>query len=90
MIQVQADLYNQLIRRIDVSSATVTTLAGVAFAIGSTDGVGSAAIFYNPIGVAMDAAGTVAIVVSGCQWRDTFWAIIDVTSSLILSAVQQL
>ena len=44
---------------------TVTTLAGLALSSGSTDGVGAAARFNLPYGVAMDAAGAVAIVVSG-------------------------
>jgi hypothetical protein len=64
LLSVQADTYNNLIRRIDLSSGTVTTLAGVALSPGSTDGAGPAARFYEPAGVAMDAAGTVAIVVS--------------------------
>jgi hypothetical protein len=54
-----------------MSSRTVTTLAGVPGSAGAMDGVGSAAMFNNPIGVAMDAAGGVAIVVSEIKgsWR---------------------
>jgi hypothetical protein len=61
---LQTDQYNHLIRRIDLSSGAVTTLAGVAGTIGSTNGVGLAAYFNNPCGVAINAAGTAAIVVS--------------------------
>ena len=39
----------------------VTTLAGGSR--GSADGVGGAARFYNPAGIAMDAASGVALVV---------------------------
>jgi hypothetical protein len=46
------------------ASGNVTTLAGVAGTPGSTDGVGSAVKFYFPQGVSLDAAGTVALVVS--------------------------
>ncbi len=45
---------------------TVTTLAGTALSTGTTDGVWTAARFNTPIGVAIDALGTVAIVVSNC------------------------
>jgi hypothetical protein len=46
----------------------VTTLGGVALVYGSTDGFGQAALFNYPRGVDMDAAGTIAIVVSGCAY----------------------
>ncbi len=42
---------------------TVTTLAGNV-TIGSSNGVGTVARFNSPFGVAMDAEGSVAIVVS--------------------------
>lgn len=59
---LQADTENHVIRRVDVASGLVTTLAGKLAAI-STDGVGTAASFYHPSGIAMDAAGAVAFVV---------------------------
>ncbi len=61
---LQADFSNHLIRRVVVSSGNVTTLAGVAGAPGRLNGIGTLAFFNNPIGVTMDAAGTIAIVVS--------------------------
>ena len=51
-----ADSVNQLIRRIDIASATVMTLAGSPAAPGSTDGVGSAARFNGPRGITGDGA----------------------------------
>ncbi len=42
----------------------VSSLAGVAGVPGNSDGVGSLASFGAPTGVAMKAAGSVAIIVS--------------------------
>ena len=53
---------NHLLRRIDIASGTVTTLAGLAGSSGSTDGVGTNARFNGPYHIAMDA-GTFAIAV---------------------------
>jgi len=49
-----ADTGNQLIRKI-TTGAVVTTLAGTAGSIGSANGTGTAALFYNPNGLAVDA-----------------------------------
>ena len=61
-----ADYSNHLIRAIAVSSKTVTTLAGGGSAGGTAsgyaDGVGSAALFKYPIGVAVDAAASTVFV----------------------------
>ena len=62
---LQADTYNHLIRRIDLSSGLVSTLAGTSGSVGSANGLGTVARFDQPVGVAMDNAGTVALVVSG-------------------------
>jgi hypothetical protein len=59
-----ADSYNHTIRRITPAGA-VTTLAGSARVAGSTDGVGSAARFNGPGGVATDVAGNVYVADSG-------------------------
>ena len=50
-----ADEYNHVIRKID-TNANVTTLAGSAGEIGSSDGNGSSALFQYPTEVAVDSA----------------------------------
>jgi sugar lactone lactonase YvrE len=56
-----ADSYNQIIRKI-TPAAVVSTLAGVAGQIGSTDASsGSGARFFYPCGVAVDASGRVYV-----------------------------
>jgi sugar lactone lactonase YvrE len=56
-----ADSYNHLVRKLVIATATVSTLAGSAGALGSTDGTGSAARFYYPDGVASDGAGNLYV-----------------------------
>jgi len=58
-----ADTDNQVIRHI-TSSGEVTTIGGAA-RTGSTDGVGTAARFFNPKGIAADAAGRIYIADRG-------------------------
>jgi hypothetical protein len=53
------DLYvtdsgNHTIRRIDISTGAVTTIAGSAGTNGSADGTGTAATFYSPTGITTD------------------------------------
>ncbi len=55
-----ADTVNHTIRKI-TPAGVVTTLAGLAGSRGSTDGTGSAARFFQPAGVAVDAAGNVYV-----------------------------
>ena len=55
-----ADTDNQIIRKITATGET-TTLAGSG-SVGSADGVGTAATFYNPKDVAVDASGTLYVV----------------------------
>jgi len=43
---------------------TVTTLAGTAGTTGSVNGIGPAARFYSPWGIALDAAATFIFLVS--------------------------
>ncbi len=45
---------NNTIRKIAIATGEVTTLAGTAWPIGSTDGTGSAARFYDPAGITTD------------------------------------
>ncbi len=56
---------NSTIRRIDIASAEVTTLAGSADSRGSADGTGSAARFYNPLGIT--SVGTSLYVTDTCN-----------------------
>jgi hypothetical protein len=50
------DRNNNTIRKVVISTGAVTTLAGSAGSSGGTDGVGSAALFYWPEGIATDGA----------------------------------
>lgn len=49
-----SDSANNTIRKIEISTGTVTTLAGTPGAAGSSDGVGSTALFNTPQGIATD------------------------------------
>jgi hypothetical protein len=49
-----ADTFNYTIRKIDVSSGSVTTIAGSAGSNGNTNGIGTAARFFSPRGLASD------------------------------------
>ncbi len=55
-----ADTHNSTIRRV-TGAGGVSTLAGSAGNSGSADGIGHAARFYRPQGVAVDSAGTVYV-----------------------------
>jgi hypothetical protein len=55
-----ADSNNYTIRQI-TPGGVVTTLAGLAGTFGSADGTGSAALFYQPAGVAVDSSGKVCV-----------------------------
>src|SRR5438477_34586 len=55
-----ADASNSTIRKI-TSAGVVTTLAGTAGVVGSVDGTGSAAQFYYPYAVAVDASANVYV-----------------------------
>ena len=59
-----ADTDNNTIRKI-TSDGVVSTLAGTAGSSGSTDGIGSAALFNGPEGVAVDGSGNVYVADSG-------------------------
>jgi NHL repeat len=61
-----ADRGNHLIRMISASGA-VSTLAGSAEKYGYTDGVGAAARFWYPMGVALDAASNIYVADSSSQ-----------------------
>lgn len=53
-----ADRLNRTVRRI-TSVGVVSTFAGAAQSLGTTDGTGTAARFGEPVGVAVDGAGNV-------------------------------
>jgi sugar lactone lactonase YvrE len=59
-----ADTENQCVRKITVNGV-VSTLAGKAGHPGKGDGMGSAARFNDPRGIAVDAAGTVYVADGG-------------------------
>lgn len=61
--RLQADRVNNCIRRIDLVTYAVTTIAGNPLTEGSTDGTGSEALFYAPLGVAVNPTNMFAIVV---------------------------
>jgi sugar lactone lactonase YvrE len=51
------DTENHTIRKIDIASTNVTTIAGTPRQPGSADGTGSAAAFHEPEGLALDGTG---------------------------------
>jgi sugar lactone lactonase YvrE len=51
---------NMTVRKVS-PAGVVTTVAGAAGSKGSADGIGSAARFYHPVGVAIDASGTLYV-----------------------------
>ena len=53
---------NHLIRHIIISTASVTTLTGVAGSAGSTNGIGTYARFWNPTGISISPDGVYALV----------------------------
>jgi hypothetical protein len=60
---MQGDRSNHLIRLLVISSGVVSTLAGQVGSAGSTNGIGTNAMFYSPWHIALNAAGTFAVVV---------------------------
>jgi sugar lactone lactonase YvrE len=56
-----ADTFNSLIRKVELATTNVTTIAGAPPASGSADGMGSEARFFNPTGVASDGADTLYV-----------------------------
>jgi DNA-binding beta-propeller fold protein YncE len=61
-IALVADTQNHTIRKLVLATGVVTTLAGSPRANGSANGVGPAARFFHPEGVALSADGVIALV----------------------------
>jgi hypothetical protein len=59
-----ADTHNHVIRKI-TTTGVVTTFAGLAGFCGSTDGLGTEALFHSPEGLAVDLAGNVYVADTG-------------------------
>ena len=55
-----ADYNNNVVRKVSAAGVT-TTLAGTPGVVGTTDGPGTAALFYQPSGIAVDADGNVYV-----------------------------
>jgi ELWxxDGT repeat protein len=60
-----ADEQNHCIRVADLAANTVTTLAGNATVFGFADGIGTAARFRNPTGIATDIFGVIYVADKG-------------------------
>jgi hypothetical protein len=70
VLRIQTDFNNHLIRAINMSSRAVTTVSGRLYTVSPyADGLGAYATFNHPTGIALDAAGTVALVVRTCVTR---------------------
>jgi hypothetical protein len=59
------DTSNDTVRKIVIATGAVTTLAGKVRSGGSADGTGTAALFNQPGGVAVDGAGNLYLADSG-------------------------
>ncbi|HMC93215.1 MAG TPA: hypothetical protein VKO16_00440 [Polyangia bacterium] len=59
------DILSETIRRVEIATGVVTTLAGSPGAPGSTDGTGAAARFGGPAGLASDGAGNLFVADAG-------------------------
>jgi hypothetical protein len=62
---LQNEQNGHVIKSINLTSGAITLVAGRQGVGNFSDGIGTLATFYFPLGVAMNAAGTYAIVVSG-------------------------
>ena len=63
-----ADTNNEVIRAVTIATGAVTTLAGQTGIYRSTDGVGAAASFCQPTGLAIDPAGANLYVSDQCGY----------------------
>ena len=65
---VQSDYNFNGVFRVELSSAVGSILAGTGD-VGYANGPGTSSTFYHPQGIGMDAAGSVAVVVSDVAWE---------------------
>ena len=56
-----SDIYKHTIRKVVLATGVMTTLAGSEGVFGTDDGVGAAARFYYPEGLALDGAGNLYV-----------------------------
>ena len=56
-----ADASNSTVRKVTLATGMVTTIAGTAGMTGSVDGIGAAARFSTPAGIAVDTAGNLYV-----------------------------
>lgn len=82
----QAD-YGSCIRRVNLSTGFVGTLAGQFSYQDFVDGVGTVARFYGPHGIAMNAAGSVALIVSISMCVYTINKLVPVMASVYVRCV---
>jgi DNA-binding beta-propeller fold protein YncE len=57
-----ADLENRMVRRVDLFSRTVSTVAGSASMNSVSDGFGTSAAFNSPFGIALSPDGAISLV----------------------------
>jgi hypothetical protein len=74
-----ADFVNGLIRRVEVATGAVTTIAGTLQAFTIADGVGPAASFFSPHALVHDGAGTLYLM-DGTTLRRIVIATAEVTT----------
>ena len=85
-----------LFRDTAAQAAIVSSLAGTAGIRGHSDGVGSSALFNFPLGVALDAVGSIGLIVSksmklypdgfGVYWCFEVWGDWCFSGVLVLSS----
>ena len=75
-----ADASNHTIRKLDIATQTVSTIAGTPFVSGTSDGFGANARFNNPDGIWGDGLGTLYIVGASNTIRKLVLATGEVTT----------
>jgi sugar lactone lactonase YvrE len=73
-----ADGGNNAVRKVDVATRVVTTVAGGPAPIGSTDGTGANARFTRPTGIASDGAGNIYVT----DWNATVRKVVIATKAV--------